>query len=54
MLPTSLIEYVVALEVAHLRVKDHSAEFWGLLTRTLPDAQQRRRDLREAGQSLPL
>ena len=54
MLPTKLIEYVVVHELAHLKIKNHSADFWGLVTRTLPDAQQRRRDLREAGQSLPL
>ena len=54
MLPTKLIEYVVVHELAHMRVKNHSANFWSLVTRTLPDAQQRRRDLREAGQSLPL
>ena len=54
MLPTRLIDYVVVHELAHMRVKNHSANFWSLVTRTLPDAQQRRRDLREAGQSLPL
>ncbi len=54
MLPTKLIEYVVVHELAHLRVKTHSTDFWELVTRTLPDAQQRRRDLREAGQLLPL
>ena len=54
MLPTRLIEYVVVHELAHLKLKNHSADFWGLVTRVLPDAQQRRRDLREAGQALPL
>ena len=54
MLPTRLIEYVVVHELAHLRLKNHSPDFWGLVTRSMPDAQQRRRDLREAGQSLPL
>ena len=54
MLPTRLIEYVVVHELAHLKLKNHSADFWGLVTRVLPDAQQRRRDLRTIGQALPL
>ena len=54
MLPAKLIEYVVVHELAHLRVKNHSADFWDLVTRALPDAQQKRIDLREAGQALPL
>ena len=54
MLPTRLIEYVVVHELAHLRMNNHAPDFWDLVTRTLPDAQQRRRDLREAGQSLPM
>ena len=54
MLPTKLIEYVVVHELAHLHVKHHSADFWETVTRALPDAQQRRRDLGEAGQSLPM
>ena len=54
MLPTKLIEYVVVHELAHLRLKNHSSDFWGLVTRALPDAQQRRRDLRTVGQVLPL
>ena len=54
MLEPALIEYVVVHELAHLRVKSHSAEFWGLVSSALPDAQDRRRRLREAGGTLPL
>ena len=49
-----LAEYVVVHELAHLRVRSHSAEFWALLSRAMPDAQERRRRLREVGKSLPL
>ncbi len=39
----ALIEYVVVHELAHLTVKSHSPDFWGLVSSALPDAQQRRR-----------
>ena len=54
MLEPSLIEYIVVHELAHRTVKNHSAEFWTLVARFLPDVQQRRRRLREAGKALPL
>ena len=54
MLPPALIEYVVVHELTHRSVQNHSAEFWALLSRAMPDAQHRRRLLREAGMSLPL
>ena len=54
MLKPDLAEYVVIHELAHLRVRQHSPEFWALLARNMPDAQQRRRRLREVGRTLPL
>ena len=54
MLPPALIEYIVAHELAHLTHRDHSSRFWGLLSKAIPDAQQRRQCLREAGRTLPL
>ena len=52
MLDPSLVEYIVVHELAHLTFMDHSANFWDLVVRFLPDAQQRRRRLREAGKAL--
>ena len=54
MLPPALIEYVIVHELAHLTVKNHSADFWGLVSKAMPDAQHRRRSLREVGRTLPL
>ena len=49
MLPPPLIEYVVAHELTHLRIKSHSKAFWTHLTEAMPDAPDRRRRLRETG-----
>ena len=54
MMPPSLMEYVVVHELAHLKVRNHSAAFWKVVNRALPDATQLRQELREAGRSLPL
>jgi len=49
MAPMSLIDYVVAHEVCHLVVRDHSARFWRLLGTLLPDYEERRVRLRVEG-----
>lgn len=35
--PRKVLEYVVAHELAHLRVRSHGPEFWGLLMTLVPD-----------------
>jgi predicted metal-dependent hydrolase len=49
MAPVSLVDYVVAHEVCHLMVRDHSKRFWKLLRTILPDYEARRTRLRVAG-----
>lgn len=50
--PRSLVDYVLAHEVAHLRHEDHGAEFWASLGRLMPDYEERRDRLRTLGRDL--
>ena len=43
--PTDCIEYVVVHELCHLKEHNHSAQFWWLVTRALPDFAERKRRL---------
>ena len=40
--PISVVDYVVVHELCHLEIKDHSSDFWKLVSITLPDYQKRR------------
>ncbi len=45
--PPAVIDYVVAHELAHLRVMDHSPRFWDTVRTVVPDYAQLRRHLQE-------
>ena len=54
MLDPALVDYVIVHELAHLAVRGHSYEYWRLVNRVMPDAQERRRKLGDVGRALPL
>lgn len=49
MMPTPVLEYVVAHELCHLQVRTHSPRFWRILKSVLPDYEKRRDWLKEHG-----
>jgi predicted metal-dependent hydrolase len=53
-LPPHLVRYVLAHELAHLRVLDHSPRFWGLLESMVHSAMEDRAELRGARQMVPV
>lgn len=44
-LSPATVDYVVAHELSHLRVMDHSQDFWNTVASVVPDYKQRRRAL---------
>ena len=52
--PLSLIDYVVAHELAHLREMNHSPRFWATVASVYPDYDGAREALRTRSQELPV
>jgi len=50
--PLEVLEYVVVHELCHIRVKNHSSQFWALVAEHLPGYQQHRRWLKKHGSRL--
>ena len=47
--PPALVDYIVAHELAHLRVRGHTPEYWAVVAHAVPDYRRRRERLREIG-----
>ena len=54
MAPEPVLDYVVWHEACHLRVMDHSTDFWTLVAEHCPDYEDHRRWLRRLGATLVL
>ena len=54
MVPPALLDYVVAHELAHLRVRSHTSEYWSVVAQAIPDYRLRRQRLREVGPLLSI
>ncbi|MEZ4503640.1 MAG: SprT family zinc-dependent metalloprotease [Dehalococcoidia bacterium] len=52
MAPPAVLDYVVAHELAHLRVRAHTAEYWAIVSQAIPDYRMRRDLLRARGSLL--
>lgn len=50
--PSTILDYVAAHEVAHLREMNHGARFWALVQSTYPDLDQAKRWLQIYGMDL--
>ncbi|NIA02978.1 MAG: DUF45 domain-containing protein [Nitrospirae bacterium] len=49
MAPVSQMNYIITHELCHIKVKDHSPEFWKLLRSIMPDYDDRKERLRKEG-----
>jgi len=54
MLPLSILDYVIVHELAHLKYANHTAAFWNLVDKVLPDYQERKAWLRFRGAGMDL
>ncbi|MEV8391263.1 MULTISPECIES: M48 family metallopeptidase [unclassified Streptomyces] len=48
-LPMRLVDYVIAHELAHLRIAGHGADYWRLLRRALPECERLKDELDDMG-----
>lgn len=54
MAPQQVIDYVVVHELIHLKVRNHSKEYWNKVIQIMPDYKERRTWLHDNGQLLYL
>ncbi|MDO5415882.1 MAG: M48 family metallopeptidase [Lachnospiraceae bacterium] len=51
-MPEAVLDYVVVHELAHRKEMNHSAAFWAIVEGVLPDYRERRRWLKQYGQTV--
>jgi len=51
-LPDHLADYIIAHELCHLREMNHSQRFWKLVSLSIPDHKDRRKELRKCERGL--
>ncbi|EGO61837.1 M48 family metallopeptidase [Acetonema longum] len=49
MAPECVIDYLVVHELCHLRIPNHSTQYWAFLARYIPDYEEQRRWLKQNG-----
>lgn len=54
MAPPEVVDYVICHELAHIEIKNHSANFWAKVKTMLPEYAQRRKWLKDHGRELDL
>ena len=54
MAPPEVIDYVIVHELAHIKVKNHSKDFWNLVADLMPDYKKHLGWLKKHGQSLDI
>ncbi len=54
MAPAEIIDYVVVHELCHMKIRNHSRDYWRLVEHILPDHRKRRTWLRDHGHLLTL
>ena len=52
MAPQEIVDYLVVHELAHIKVRNHSALYWKLVESILPDCKTRRKWLKQNGHTL--
>ncbi|MEV7857517.1 SprT family zinc-dependent metalloprotease [Streptomyces hirsutus] len=51
-LPSHLVDYVIAHELAHIRISGHGADYWALLRQAMPECEERKGELDDLGRRL--
>ena len=54
MAPVEIIDYVIVHELCHLKVMNHSKDFWNLVASVLPNCEKSRKWLKANGYMLAI